>query len=379
MLRSCSGMPTWETKMTTLTRRAFLADTSKGLAFLTCVPTVAGGCSLDGCGSELSRRVKSDRLPRFGSRRELKRGQGTGYVFDERCLDHAHPVEQSKRLIGINKALSDTGIVQHLRHLKPIADPIPYIREIHSEAHVERVRKIPRTGPASELAVAGVLSGVQAVLEGRVKNAFCAVRPPGHHAHNAGQEEGFCFFGNVAIAARYAQAVYGLRRILIIDWDYHHGNGTEWAFYRDRSVYFFSTHDWHAYPGTGDPRRRGEGPGLGYNLNIHMACQSGDDQFFRVYDEKLLSAAETFKPELILISAGFDSQRNDLLGCFDITPAGFKKLTRKVTALARTCAGGRLVSVLEGGYADRDHPDLNTYKSLASSAAAHVSALVSDG
>jgi acetoin utilization deacetylase AcuC-like enzyme len=163
-------------------------------------------------------------------------------------------------------------------------------------------------------------------------------------------EYGFCFFGNVAIAARYAQKKYKIERVLVVDWDYHHGNGTEWAFYSDPSVMFFSTHKLNAFPGTGYPDRKGEGKKLGLNINVPMPRGADDKAFYKVFDEQLIPVAEKYKPELVLISAGFDSRKDDLLGDFALTDEGFAELTKKVMALAKTHAKSRLVSVLEGGY-----------------------------
>ena len=168
---------------------------------------------------------------------------------------------------------------------------------------------------------------------------------------------------------------FGFEKVLIIDWDYHHGNGTQNAFYADPTVLFFSTHDWQAYPQTGDPSLSGEGEGRGLNINVHLDPGSVDDAFRRAFDEQLLPAAAAFKPELVLVSAGFDSKRDDQLGEFDLTPDGFAALTATATQIARTHAAGRLVSVLEGGYADRGSS--YTYHGLAQSVEAHVRALVS--
>jgi len=338
-----------------LSRRSFL---STGLAFLGTAPLLQLGCASTptaDTGPDVAREI--------------------GYVYDEGCLDHPHTTERPERLVAIHQRLSQAGLVQQLTAAGAVADPYPHIAKIHSAEHISAIKQIPKTGPAAGLAVAGVLGAVKAVCEGRLRAAFCAIRPPGHHAHNSGTEEGFCFYGNVAVAARYAQLAFGVKRVLIVDWDYHHGNGTEWAFYDDPTVLFFSTHNWHAYPGTGDPQRQGAGAGLGYNINVHLDPGAGDDAFRRAFDEHLLPAASAFKPELVLVSAGFDSKRDDQLGEFDLTPGGFAALTADVTEIARTHAAGRLVSVLEGGYADRGSS--YTYHGLAQSVEAHVRALVS--
>lgn len=209
------------------------------------------------------------------------------------------------------------------------------------------------TGAVAELAVAGSLAAVDAVCRGEVKNAFVAARPPGHHAHDLGDEEGFCYFNNIAVAARHAQKAHGMAKILIIDWDYHHGNGTEDAFYDDPSVLFFSTHKWRAYPGTGSPSRRGSGAGEGFNINADLPAGAMDLDILRAWDD-FLPIAERFAPDLVLISAGFDSRMEDWLGDFRLTDDAFKRMTRMALDLAtksdRTGAGGKVVSFLEGGY-----------------------------
>ena len=202
-------------------------------------------------------------------------------------------------------------------------------------------------------------------MAGNVKNAFCAVRPPGHHAtQNRGM--GFCIFNNVAIAARYLQKVHGLRRVLIVDWDYHHGNGTQDIFYEDDSVFYFSTHHYGAYPGTGGPAESGVGRGTGTTLNVPLPAGASDAQILQALESKLVPAARNFRPDFILISAGFDAMRSDLLGRFDVTPGGFAAITRVVVRLADELCQGRIVSVLEGGY---------RLDGLAESVAAHVKAL----
>jgi hypothetical protein len=192
-------------------------------------------------------------------------------------------------------------------------------------------------------------------------------RPPGHHANNTGREEGFCFYSNAAIAARYAQRVHGFERVLILDWDYHHGNATQNAFYDDPTVLFFSTHDWQAYPGTGDPALTGQGDGTGFNINRHLDCGARDLDMLRLWDQALLPAVSRFQPDFIIVSAGFDSRRDDLLGCFDLTDDVFRRMTRTALELADEYAEGRLVSLLEGGY---------NVEGNALAAAAHLETLI---
>jgi len=224
----------------------------------------------------------------------------------------------------------------------------------------------PNSWDVAVRAAGGVLNAVDAVCRGSVKNAFCVVRPPGHHA-NAGRGMGFCLFNNVAIAARYAQRQHGVSRVMIVDWDVHHGNGTQDIFYADGSVFFFSTHQWPLYPGTGRADETGEGPGAGTTMNFPFPAGSGRKEILGALEASLIPAAERYKPELLLISAGFDSRIGDLLGRFTLTDEDFADLTRAVMEIADRHAGGRVVSMLEGGY---------NLEGLGSAAAAHVGALV---
>jgi acetoin utilization deacetylase AcuC-like enzyme len=215
-------------------------------------------------------------------------------------------------------------------------------------------------------AAGGVLNAVDAVLAGSARNAFCVVRPPGHHA-TASRGMGFCIFNNVALAARYAERRHGLGRVLVVDWDVHHGNGTQEIFYSDPSVFFFSTHQWPLYPGTGRADETGEGAGQGTTMNFPFPAGSGRTEILGAVENSLIPAADGFRPDLVLISAGFDSRIGDLLGRFTLTDDDFADMTRAVMEIAGRHAGARVVSVLEGGY---------SLDGLASSAAAHVDALM---
>jgi acetoin utilization deacetylase AcuC-like enzyme len=294
---------------------------------------------------------------------------GTGFVCDARYLDHTlgegHP-ESAQRLAAIGQQFHASGLDLELTDLSPSIDPGSYIGLIHSDIQADLVQRQAYDHSICRLAVSGVLTAVDAVCRGDVRNAFCAVRPPGHHATNDG-EFGFCFYNNIAIAARYGQQEHGLQRILIADWDFHHGNGTEWAFYDDPTVFFFSTHRLWAFPGTGLPERRGESDGEGYNLNVPLPGGARDSDILWAFETQLMPLAEKFRPELVLISAGFDSREHDFLGDFAVTDAGFVRLTELMMSLAETYAQSRLVAVLEGGY----NP-----QGLASAAAAHVAALL---
>ena len=219
---------------------------------------------------------------------------------------------------------------------------------------------------AAYLAAGGALAGVDAIMAGRVQHAFCAVRPPGHHAE-ADRAMGFCLFNNVAIAARYAQKRYGVQRVLIVDWDVHHGNGTQHSFESDASVLFFSTHQYPHYPGTGRASECGRGAGEGLTINVPMEAGEGDDEYRAVFQKVLVPAADAFKPEFVIISAGFDAHRDDPLASMGLTEEGYADLTNIVAGIARQHCQGRLLSALEGGY---------NLTALAASVERHIQALV---
>jgi acetoin utilization deacetylase AcuC-like enzyme len=199
------------------------------------------------------------------------------------------------------------------------------------------------------LAVGGTLAACDAVIKGQVRNAFCAVRPPGHHAEST-RAMGFCLFNNVAVAARYLQAQHSLSKICIIDWDVHHGNGTQNAFYRDPSVFYISIHQYPLFPGTGKKGETGEADGEGTTLNFLCPAGYGDKEYLRIFETEIAPAVERFGPDFILISAGFDAHRDDPLANMKVTEEGFAGMTEVATTLAAKCCNGRLVSLLEGGY-----------------------------
>ena len=227
----------------------------------------------------------------------------------------------------------------------------------------------PNSWAVAVRAAGGVLNAVDMVLVGQAPNAFCAVRPPGHHA-SAARGMGFCLFNNVALAARYAQHRHGIGRILICDWDVHHGNGTQDIFYSDPSVFFFSTHQWPLYPGTGSANESGDGDGYGTTMNFPFPAGSGRKEILGAVEQSLMPAMKEFRPELVLISAGFDSRIGDLLGQFTLSDEDFADLTGDLMQIAEETAGGRIVSVLEGGY---------SLDGLATASAAHVNRLCGEG
>jgi acetoin utilization deacetylase AcuC-like enzyme len=223
----------------------------------------------------------------------------------------------------------------------------------------------PKSLDAALRATGQALNAVDAIVAKRVLNAISIGRPPGHHA-NAVRGMGFCIFNTVAIAARYAQKKHGIGRVLIADWDVHHGNGTQDIFYADGSVFFFSTHQSPWYPGTGPRSERGEGKGEGMTLNCPFPAGSGCKEILGAFQEQLIAASDEIKPELVLISAGFDSRAGDPLGQFLLSDHDFTDLTRVMREIADKHAGGRLLSVLEGGY---------SLTGLASGVRAHTEAL----
>ncbi len=255
------------------------------------------------------------------------------------------------------------------------------LQTVHTAAHVAHVEKFvaagggrieqdtvcsPKSWDAARLAAGASLSAVDAVLKGTDKTALCLVRPPGHHAL-AGEPMGFCLFNNVAIAARHAVETHKLKRVLIVDWDVHHGNGTQALFYRDEQVYFFSSHRFPFYPGTGDSDETGAGPGLGTTFNLPLAFGISRKEFLSRFENMLSQAAERCRPELILLSAGFDAHREDPVGSLSLETEDFSKLTDLVKQIAAAHCGGKLVSLLEGGY--------NT-KRLAESVGVHLERLL---
>lgn len=294
----------------------------------------------------------------------------TAFIFDPVFLQHhiapGHP-ESPQRLLACHKLVSARFTGAELYQPRLQAKDDKWLLAVHTREHVTAIRdKSPLAHKVASTAVHAALSAIDLVASGRCRNAFCASRPPGHHARNTGREEGFCYYNQAAVAARYAQQAHGFKKILIVDWDYHHGNGTESAFYHDPDVLFFSTHDFHAYPGTGDPERKGEGEGAGLNINVHLPCGTTNREILEAFQNRLIPAAHRFRPDLLVVSAGFDSRKNDPLGCFAVDNEGFAGLTDIVKLIAEKHCGGRIVSILEGGY----NP-LGT----ASAVLAHVDAL----
>lgn len=207
----------------------------------------------------------------------------------------------------------------------------------------------PDSYAAATLAVGALIKGVDLLVEGAVDNGFAFVRPPGHHAEKD-RCMGFCLFNNVAVAAKYAISHYGMKRIMIVDWDLHHGNGTQNSFYDSDKVLYVSTHQYPYYPGTGAVAETGKGKGKGYTVNIPLPGHQGDMDYATIFDDIIVPLGKQYKPELILVSCGFDIHKNDPLGSMEVTAAGFSYITRAMVQLAEAVCEGRLLITLEGGY-----------------------------
>ena len=290
----------------------------------------------------------------------------TGVIYNGDYLKHetgAHP-ERKERLMAAMNVLEANGALPRLVKIEPLRASVEEIAYVHESHYIDNVRILcengggqldmdtpvsPRSYEVALLAAGGVMSAADAVLKGTVNNAFALVRPPGHHAERD-QGMGFCLFNNVAIAARNLQVKHGLRKVLIVDWDLHHGNGTQSAFYSDSSVLYFSTHQSPAYPGTGMIREVGEGKGEGYTINVPLSLGKGDSDYLYVFEEILIPVARQFKPEFILISAGQDIHFDDPLGSMLVSARGFGALAGAVKRLAGETCDGRVVAALEGGY-----------------------------
>lgn len=275
-----------------------------------------------------------------------------------------HP-ERPDRIRAVWAELQASGLLNKLKAITPqaisdeqiaYAHTDDYIKLLHyADAHEYGIRfdadtlALPETPQIARLSAGGVLGAVEAVLSGAADNALAVTRPPGHHAIPA-RAMGFCFLGNVAIAARHAQRVHGLKRVLIVDYDVHHGNGTQDIFYDDESVLFISTHQYPFYPGTGAINETGRGRGRGYTLNIPMQAGMGDAEHAAIYEQVIWPAARRFQPELIIVSAGFDGHHADFLAMMNMSLRGYAHLTRELIRMADALCGGKIIFAMEGGY-----------------------------
>ena len=290
----------------------------------------------------------------------------TGLVYDPIYLEHdtGDHVENSRRLVDAMSYLKETGIKEKLISLPARPASLEQLEMIHAPEYISHVKSkaekgggwldpdtvvSPKSYDAALCAAGGVLVAVEAVMKEEVDNAFALVRPPGHHAIRD-RAMGFCIFNNVAIAARFALSKFNLNRVLIADFDIHHGNGTQDAFYADPKVLYFSTHQYPFYPGTGWMDETGTGEGEGTAVNFPMTAGWGDEEYLRAFNEVLVPVARRFQPELILVSAGFDPHWADHLAMMKVTITGFAQMATVLKGLAAELCQGRLVFTLEGGY-----------------------------
>jgi len=290
----------------------------------------------------------------------------TAIVTDERYLSHTDPthVERAERLLSIQRALDASGVRAMVQQLTPRPATQDELLAVHTTDHVDTINRyavrgggyidtdtymVEGTLEAAYLAAGGAITAVAAVLEGTAPNAFAFVRPPGHHA-TPDRAMGFCLFNNIAVAARAALQQFGLARVAIVDYDVHHGNGTQDIFYRDGQVLFCSTHAAPYYPGTGRVDEIGTGDGAGATLNVPMPYGVGDVGYQRVFEQVIMPALHRFQPQLILVSAGYDAHWSDPIGPMVVSVQGFASMTKMLADAAGELCDGRIVLVLEGGY-----------------------------
>ncbi|MGB6013014.1 MAG: histone deacetylase, partial [Desulfobacterales bacterium] len=294
----------------------------------------------------------------------------TGFLYDERYLLHDtgpnHP-ESPERLKAIYQGIKQAGLLPNLTLIQAMPADLKWIETVHSKNYINRFEAACRSGnstfdtPDNQmcaetfetalLAVGGVIDSVRQVMTGQIDNAFCAVRPPGHHAERE-FAMGFCYFNNVAIAARYLQAKWDIQRVGIVDFDAHHGNGTQHIFEEDPTVFYYSIHQHptFAFPGTGRVFETGEGEGFGTTRNYPVLPGHGDKEYQGLVERDLMPVMEAFSPEVILVSAGFDAHVDDDMSDIQISTGGYSRIMQRIVALAEHCSNGRLISVLEGGY-----------------------------
>jgi acetoin utilization deacetylase AcuC-like enzyme len=302
----------------------------------------------------------------------------TGFLYDARYQLHKtgnyHP-EVPARLARVYQGIKDAGLLSNLISVKARPADLKWIELVHDRPYIERFKAACQSGESvfdspdnqmcsqtyaiALLAVGGILEAAGLVMEGKLDNAFCAVRPPGHHAET-NQAMGFCYFNNVAIAARFLQKRYGVQRVGIIDFDVHHGNGTQHIFEGDSTVFYYSIHEHpsFAYPGTGREFESGKDFGYGYTKNSLVLPGQGDEEYQRLIQRDLLPAFKEFNPEVILVSAGFDAHMDDDMADIKLSTDCFSWIMQKIVELARHSSKKRIISVLEGGYSLNRLPEL---------------------
>jgi acetoin utilization deacetylase AcuC-like enzyme len=290
----------------------------------------------------------------------------TAYLYSPVFLEHEEPghPESPERLREIMRALDDSGVLSRLEALEPVPANDAQITAVHTPDHLEQIQRVVARGgghldpdtyanarslEAARLAAGAVIRAVDGVMARKVENAFALVRPPGHHA-TRDRAMGFCLLNNIAIGAQHALEAHHLERVLIVDYDVHHGNGTQDIFYRTPRVMYFSTHQYPYYPGTGNWDEIGEGEGVGFTVNVPFPTGVGDIGYQRTFDELLFPLAERYRPQLVLVSVGFDAHWRDPLAMENLSIAGYVSLARTLGEIARESCNGRLVFLLEGGY-----------------------------
>jgi acetoin utilization deacetylase AcuC-like enzyme len=304
----------------------------------------------------------------------------TGIIWDQRYLAHdtgAYHPERPERLQAIGEMLQRSAVGQQVEYIEPRMATHDEVALIHSLDHIRKIEETkgltiqldpdtvasPKSYDVALLAVGGLLAAVDRVVGAGprarpnqgihggmpLRNAFAFVRPPGHHAE-VERAMGFCLFNNVAIAAEYARKQHGLERVFIIDYDVHHGNGTQWAFYERPDIFYCSIHRYPFYPGTGAAHEEGKGKGRGMTRNFPMSAGEGDVEYNTVFTKEILPLAKSYNPHLILLSAGYDAHERDPLGGMNVSAAGFARMTAGLLQVAEETCGGKLVAVLEGGY-----------------------------
>lgn len=293
----------------------------------------------------------------------------TGFFYHPDFLLHdtgpGHP-ERKERLEAVVEAVKNEEWARHAMPLRSDIRPatLEQLGRVHDLTYLEFLARTQqkeffaldpdtigcaKSWEVARLTAGAVIQAAEEAHKGNLKNAFCAIRPPGHHAERD-RAMGFCFINNVAVAAAHIIEALNYEQVLIVDWDVHHGNGTQHIFYSDPKVFYFSSHQYPFYPGTGAASKTGEGAGKGFTLNVPLAAGTGDKEFLHAVKDKLIPAAKNFHPQFILISAGFDSHRADPLAELNVSEKGFEEATRIVKKLAEEECNGKLVSVLEGGY-----------------------------
>ncbi len=291
----------------------------------------------------------------------------TGIVRDNRYLEHktgVHHIEIPQRLETIYKTIDHSELHKSLIPIAPRLASLEEIEWVHTPDYIEKILDTAdepiryldpdtvtseKTCEAAFLAAGGVFEAVEQIVTGTLDNGFALVRPPGHHAER-NRQMGFCIFNNVALAAEYARRRHGLERILIIDWDLHHANGTQHIFDRDPGVLLFSSHRFPFFPGTGDFAETGSGPGEGFTINVPMPAQQDDSDFLALYERLLVPVALEFNPQLVLVSAGFDTHYDDPIGGMKVTEQGYAGLTEIILGIADQTCEGKMLALIEGGY-----------------------------